>query len=61
MKESKEKEELKIGLGGNDREQALAPCYGDDDQDETLLILVEDFNLLIEDGDLLKEEEVGSK
>ena len=60
-KEYKEKKEFKIGLGGNDTEKVLVPCYGDDDQDETLLILVKDFNLLIEDGDLLEEEEIGSE
>ena len=37
----------------------MIPSYRDNDQDKTLLVLVKDFNLLVEDGDLLKEEEIG--
>ena len=33
----------------------------DNDQDETLLNFIKDFDLLIEDGDLLKEDEIGSE
>ena len=32
--------------------------YGDESSDETLLILVKEFNLLIEYGDLLKEDDI---
>ena len=61
FKEPEDKKEFKIQLGGNDTENRYVPSYGDNDQDETLLNLVKDFNLLIEVGDLLKEDEIGSK
>ena len=35
--------------------------YGDEDPDEILLILVKEFELLIEDGDLFKENEIGNE
>ena len=47
-KESEDKKEFKIRLGGNDTEKVYIPSYGDNDLDETLLNLVKDFNLLIE-------------
>ena len=37
------------------------PIYEDKSKDEPLLILVKEFNLLIEDGDLFKENEIGEK
>ena len=45
-------------LGGSDTEKVYVPSYGDNDQDKSLLNLVKDFNLLIEDGDLLKQDEI---
>ena len=60
-KESEDKKEFKIRLGDNDTEKVYIPSYGDNDLDETLLNLVKDFNLLIEDGDLLKQDEIGSE
>ena len=60
-KEHKEKKEFKIGLGGQDSEKIQLPSYGDADQDETLLVLIKDFNLMIEDGDLFKEDEIGTE
>ena len=58
-KEAKELKEFKIKLGGNDTEKVVLPTYGDDDRDETLLTLVKEFNMMIEDGDLMKDEETG--
>ena len=60
-KEHKEKKEFNIGLGGQDSEKIQLPSYGDADQDETLLVLIKDFNLMIEDGDLFKEDEIGTE
>ena len=54
-KECKVMKEFKIELGGSDTEKIQIPSYGDNDQDETLLLLIKDFKLLIEDGDLFKE------
>ena len=34
------------------------PTYGDDDRDETLLVLVKEFNMMVEDGCLFKEEDI---
>ena len=61
FKETKEKKEFKVVLGGTESEKVQVPSYGDNDQDETLLLLIKDFNLLVEDGDLLKEEAIGSE
>ena len=61
FKEMKEKKEFKIGLGGEDSEKVQLPSYGDTDQDETLLVLIKEFNLMIEDGDLFKEDEIGTE
>ena len=61
FKETKEKKEFKVVLGGTESEKVQVPSYGDNDQDETLLLLIKDFNLLVEDGDLLEEEAIGSK
>ena len=61
MKDSKEKKEFKIELGGNDTEKVHVPIYNDQANDECLLILVKEFNILIEDGDLLKEETIGEE
>jgi len=58
-KEAKELKEFKVKLGGSDTEKVVLPSYGDDDRDETLLTLVKEFNMMIEDGDLLKNEESG--
>ena len=60
-KEAKVVKEFKVKLGGDDTEKVVLPTYGDDDRDETLLVLVKKFNIMIEDGDLLKDEEIGSE
>ena len=60
-KEPKEKKEFKIHLGRDDSEKVLIPIYGDEDPDEILLILVKEFELLIKDGNLFKENEIGNK
>ena len=44
---------------GDDTEKINLPTYGDDDRDETLLVLVKEFNMMVEDGCLFKEEEIG--
>ena len=58
-KEAKDNKEFKVKLGGDDTEKVNLPIYGDDDRDETLLILVKEFNMTVEDGDLFKEEDIG--
>ena len=60
-KEAKESKEFKVKLGGDDPEKVILPTYGDDDRDETLLILVKEFNTMIEDGDLFKEDDIGEE
>ena len=60
-KEEKESKEFKVNLGGDDTEKVILPTYGDDDRDETLLILVKEFNIMIEDGELFKEEDIGEE
>ena len=50
--------DFKVQLGGNDTEKVLLPCYGGDDRDETLLIMVKEFNMMIKDGNLYKEEDI---
>ena len=55
-RENKEMKESKVKLGDDDTEKVILPSYGDDDRDETLLILVKKFNIMIEDGDLLKDQ-----
>ena len=44
---------------GDDTEKVNLPTYGDDDRDETLLVLVKEFNMMVEDGCLFKEEDIG--
>ena len=58
-KEAKELKEFNVKLGGDDTEKVVLPTYGDDDRDETLLTLVKEFNMMIKDGDLMKDEEIG--
>ena len=58
---NQKRKKIKIVLGGTESEKVQVPSYGDNDQDETLLLLIKDFNLLVEDGDLLKEEAIGSE
>ena len=60
-KEAKESKDFKVKLGCDDTEKVILPTYGDDDRDETLLILVKEFNMMIEDGELFKEENVGEE
>ena len=60
-KEAKENKEFKVKLGGDDTEKVILPTYRDDDRDETLLVLVKEFNMMIEDGDLFKEENIGEE
>ena len=57
-KEAKDNKEFKVKLGGDDIEKGNLPTYGDDDRDETLLILVKAFNITVEDGDYFKEEDI---
>ena len=57
-KEAKENKEFKVKLGGDNIEKNILPTYEDDDRDKTLLILVKEFNMIIEDGDLFKEESI---
>ena len=61
FKEPEDKKKFKIRLRGNDTEKVYVPSYGDNDQDKTLLSLIRNFYLLIEDGDLFKEDEIGSE
>ena len=42
-------------------EKHNVPICDDIERDETLLILTKDFNTLIEDGDSLKEDEIGQE
>lgn len=53
--------EFKAELGRNDTEKILIPLYGDDDRDATLRIMVKEFNMMIEDGYLFKEEDIGEE
>ena len=41
--------------------EVLLPFYGNDDRDETLLTMVKEFNMIIKDGDLFKEKEIGEE
>ena len=61
FKEPVDKKEFKMRIWGNDVEKVSVQIYGDNDQDGILLNLANDFKLLIEDGDLLKEDEIGSE
>ena len=60
-KEEKESKEFKVNLGGDDTEKVILPTYGDDDRDETLLILVKEFNMMFEDKDQFKDENIGEE
>ena len=60
-KESKDSKEFKVHLGGDNTEKVVLPTYGDDDRDETLLVLVKEFNMMIEDGDLSKNDDIGEE
>lgn len=53
--------EFKVQLGGNDTEKVMLSVYGDDNRDETLLILVKEFIIMIEDGDLFKNNDIGEE
>ena len=48
-------------MGGDDTEKVILPTYGNDDWDEILLIVVKEFNMMIEDGDMFKEEDIGEE
>ena len=48
-------------LGGNDTEKVMLSVYGDDNRDKTLLILVKEFIIMIEDGDLFKNNDIGEE
>ena len=39
----------------------MLPLYGNDDRDEILLILVKEFKMMIEDGDLFKNDDIGTE
>lgn len=58
-KEIKYHKEFKVQLGGSDTKKVMLPIYGDDERDETLLILVKEFNMMVEDGNLSKDDEIG--
>ena len=60
-KEAKEIKEFKVKLGGDDSEKVNLPIYGDDDRDETLLTLVKEYNMMIVDGDIFKEDDIGEE
>ena len=53
--------EFKVQLGGNNTEKVMLSFYGDDDRDETLLILVKEFIIMIEDEDLFKNNDIGEE
>ena len=57
-KEAKESKDFKVKLGCDDTEKVILPTYGDDDRDETLLILALELSMMIEDGDLFIEEDL---
>ena len=57
-KEAKENKDFKVTLGGDNIENIILPTYKDDDRDKTLLILAKEFNMIIEDGYLFKEESI---
>ena len=61
MKDPKEKKEFNIELGWKDTEKVDVPVYNYQANDECVLILVKEFNILIEDGDILKEETIGEE
>mmetsp|Transcript_34952 Transcript_34952/g.40438 ORF Transcript_34952/g.40438 Transcript_34952/m.40438 type:complete len:306 (+) Transcript_34952:850-1767(+) len=61
LHDPKDKKEFKIELGGNDTEKVHVHVYGDSSNDECLMILEKEFNLLINDGDLMKEETIGTE
>ena len=58
-KENKEMKDFKVILGGDDTEKVILPSYEDDDRDKTLLILIKEFNMMIEDRDIFKDEDIG--
>ena len=53
--------DFKVQLGVNDTEKVMLPFYGDEDRDETLLILVKESNMMIEDGGLFKNDDIGEE
>ena len=60
-KEAKEIKEFKVKLGDDDSEKVNLPIYGDDDRDETLLTLIKEYNMMIVDGDIFKEDDIGEE
>lgn len=57
-KEMKDMKEFKVQLGDNDTQKVMLPLYWDDDRDEILFILFEEFNMMIEDGYLFKNDDI---
>ena len=55
-KEMKDMKEFKVQLGDNDTQKVMLPLHWDDDRDEILFILFEEFNMMIEDGYLFKND-----
>ena len=53
--------DLKVKLGGHDTKEVILPTYRDDGRDEILLILVKEFNIISEDEDLFKEQDIGEE
>ena len=56
IKEQKEVKEFKIDLGSTNSEKVKIPVFDDQSRQETMFILIERFNMMIDDGDLFKEE-----
>ena len=59
--EAKENKKFKVKMGGDDTEKVIIPTYEDNDPDESLLILVNEFNMMIDNGDLFKVEDIGEE
>ena len=55
FKESKETKQFKIDLNGTNVEKVDLPIFGDESKHETMFVLNKEFNLMVEDGDLMKE------
>ena len=59
--EAKENKKFKGKLCGDDTEKVIIPTYEDNDPDESLLILVKEFNMMIDNVDLFKVEDIGEE
>ena len=52
----KDKKEFRVEIEGSDTEKVHLPIYRDESRDETLLILVKEFNLMVKDKGMLRED-----